>query len=137
MIWLIAYLAYVPLSLFLLWVFFLAVMNLGRVRALDREDRNHAAADPTFTAPPLRMTPFVASLGTGVLIIGYLLDCLVNISVLTVLLFEFPHELTVTARLKRHNEETFKWYETMPWNKALVRWFEPLLNPYDPKGKHI
>lgn len=64
----------------------------------------------------------------AVLVIGYLLDCLLNIIVMTVILIELPQELTVTARLKRHHAES------TGWRLAVVLWFEPLLDPYDPAG---
>jgi hypothetical protein len=51
--------------------------------------------------------------------------------VLTLLLLEWPKEMTVTARLKRHNATS------TGWRKAVAVWFEPLLDPYDPSGDHI
>lgn len=137
MTWLYIFLASLPLSLFVLWVFYLAVMNLARVRGLDREDKNRAEADPSFVRPEPRMTPFVTGVGTFALLIGYTLDFYVNVFVMTPVLLEWPQEGTVTARLKRHNGNTYRWHEAAPWAKAVVRWFGPLLNPYDPKGKHI
>ena len=137
MSWMTAFLASLPVSLFLLWVFYLAVMNLARVKALDRADRDRAAEDPTFICPPRRMTPFVTTIGTLALLLGWALDFFVNVFVLTAVLVEVPHELTVTSRLKRHNETTYKWYEAVPWAKAVVRWFKPLLDPYDSRGSHV
>lgn len=69
--------------------------------------------------------------GMPVLIIGYTLDILVNWFVLTVLLGEFPRGTTGTARLKRHLK-----YST-GWRLKVARGFVPLLDPFDPSGKHI
>lgn len=96
-----------------LWVFYLAVMNLKRVK--DAGQLHRAAL----------------VLGTPVLIVGYALDAMVNVFVMTVLLVELPREVTVTARLKRHNRTS------TGWRKAVAAWFEPLLDPFDPSGNHI
>ncbi len=96
-----------------LWVLYLAVMNLSRAKK----------------AGTLSTTALI--LGTPVLIVGYLLDCLVNVFVMTLVLIELPQELTVTARLKRHHAES------SGWRLAVVLWFEPILDPFDPSGNHI
>jgi hypothetical protein len=95
-----------------LWVFYLAVMNLKRAKDAGLLSKTAMA------------------LGYPVLIFGYLLDCFVNVFVLTLLLLELPRETTVTSRLKRHNKGT-------GWRKAVAAWAEPLLDPYDPSGDHI
>ena len=96
-----------------LWVFYLAVMNLKRVRDAGK------------------LSPWALRFGYPVLFIGYVLDVLVNWFVVTLLLLEFPQETTVTARLKRHNKDSDG------WRKAVVEFFEPLLDPFDPDGNHI
>jgi hypothetical protein len=96
-----------------LWVFYLAVMSLKHAKD---------AGLLTLTAK---------AFGYPVLIVGWVLDFFVNALVLSVLLAELPRELTVTARLKRHNR-----YST-GWRKAVARWAEPLLDPFDPSGDHI
>jgi hypothetical protein len=95
-----------------LWVFYLAVMNLKRAKDAGLLSKTAMA------------------LGYPVLIVGYLLDCFVNVFVMTFLLLELPRETTVTSRLKRHNKGT-------GWRKAVAAWAEPLLDPYDPSGDHI
>jgi hypothetical protein len=99
-------------STYALWVFYLAVMNLKRAKDAGLLSKTAMA------------------LGYPVLIVGYLLDCFVNVFVLTWLLLELPRETTVTSRLKRHNKGT-------GWRKAVAAWAEPLLDPYDPSGDHI
>ena len=100
-------------GMYSLWVFYLAVMNLARAK------RNGL----------LNKTALV--LGTPLLMVGYLVDFLMNVTVMTVVLLEWPQETTVTARLKRHNKES------TGWRLAIVKWFEPILDPYDPSGDHI
>lgn len=101
-------------AIYALWVFYLAVMNLKRVRDMGLLHK-HAFA-----------------LGYPVLIVGYLLDGLVNIFVMTALLLELPREFTVTSRLKRHNRGPDSWRK-----RLVVSFFEPLLDPFDPSGDHI
>lgn len=104
---------YAILGVWLLWVFYLAVMNLSRARK----------------AGTLSKTAYV--FGLPVLIIGLALDLLINVLVMSLVLWEIPRELTVTSRLKRHHKAS------TGWRLAVVRWFEPLLDPYDPDGDHI
>lgn len=98
---------------YLLWLLFLAVMNLKRVR----------------DAGLLTTTALV--LGAPVLLLGLVVDALVNWLVMTIILIELPQEATVTARLKRHNAAG------AGWRKSIAAWFEPLLDPFDPSGDHI
>ena len=100
-------------SIYALWVFYLAIMNLKRAKIAKLLNK-----------PAL-------ILGTPVLFVGYVFDAFVNVFVMTVLLFELPQELTVTARLKRHiNEQT-------GWRCNVAKFFIPLLDPFDPSGHHI
>lgn len=96
-----------------LWLFFLAAMNLKRVRDAGL------------------LHPSALALGTPVLIVGLALDFVVNVTVFTLLLCEWPRETTVTARLKRHNRAG------AGWRKKVSALFEPLLDPFDPAGDHI
>ena len=97
-----------------LWVFYLAVMNLKRVK--DAGKLGKAAL----------------ALGTPVLLVGLVLDLLVNVLVFTVILFEIPQETTVTARLKRHK------LESTGWRLKVTNWFaSELLDHFDPSGTHI
>ena len=100
-------------STYALWIFFLAVMNLARAKDAGQ------------------LTATAKALGYPVLIVGYLLDCFVNLTVMTVLLLEIPQETTVTSRLSRHLEEG------SGWRYSIAAWAAPLLDPYDPSGKHL
>jgi hypothetical protein len=96
-----------------LYVFYAAVMNIKRVRDAGK------------------LTWMGKALGYPTLVIGLLLDLFVNLTLMTVILLELPRELTVTSRLKRHHKES------TGWRLAVVKFFEPVLDPLDPSGDHI
>lgn len=98
--------------LFALWVFFLAVMSLKRARA----------------AGTLRGVALV--LGLQVLAIGYVLDFAGNL-LLSLVFLEQPHEMTVSARVERHELGPPGWCRS-----AAVFICKYLLNPFDPRGYH-
>lgn len=101
------------LGAYVLWVMFLAVMNLQRARDSGR------------------LGPVAYQLGVPVLFAGYALDFIVNVTVCTVIFFEPPRETTVTARLKRH-------VRRIGWRADLAEWIAAhLLDPFDPSGRHI
>lgn len=103
------------LSLYVLWVFYLAVMNLKRARDAGTLTRN------------------ALYLGYPVLLIGYGIDVLVNLTVCTILFLEIPKEWTVTGRLKRHLYHS----EPGSWREVIAAWFcANLLNSFDPDGRH-
>jgi hypothetical protein len=76
---------------YLLWVFFIAVMNIKRVSDAGK------------------LTPFAKALATPVALLGIAIDIATNVLVFTFVLLEFPKEPTVTARLKRHHKESTGW----------------------------
>jgi len=100
-------------ALYALWVVFLAVMNLKRAK----------------DAGMLSKTALV--LGTPLLWVGYVLDTFVNVTLMTLVMWELPKEYLVTDRLKRHHNDS------TGWRLHVVKWFEPLLDPYDPSGDHV
>ena len=102
-----------------LYVFYCAVMNIKRVRDAGK------------------LTWFGKVLGYPTLFIGLFLDLLVNIFVMTPLLFELPREFTVTSRLKRHHLESVGDSWLSKWRMSVVKFFEPILDPIDPSGDHI
>lgn len=103
---------YGALSLYLLWFFYLAVMNLKRAKDAG-----------TISKPALY-------LGYPLLIIGLVIDLLCNIFVMTIILLELPKETLVTARVSRHRK-------LGGWRGDISRWFcENLLNTFDPSGIH-
>jgi hypothetical protein len=100
-------------SFYALWTLYLAVMSLHR-------------AEISNTLPKVALV-----LGVPILAVGLAIDAAVNWCVMTLVLLELPQEVTVTARLKRHNRATGG------WRKKVVGWFKPLLDPFDPSGGHI
>jgi hypothetical protein len=95
-----------------LYVFYAAVMNIKRVRDAGK------------------LTAVGKCLGYPTLVIGLVLDLAVNVFVMSVVLLEVPKEWTVTSRLKRHQSSA-------GWRLAVVKLFEPVLDPLDPSGDHI
>lgn len=101
------------LALWALWVFYLAVMNLKRARDAGT------------------LHPVAHALGVPVLVVGYVLDCVVNLTVMSVALLELPRELTVSARVSRHLKAG------RGWRQRFARWFcSVLLDTFDPSGSH-
>ncbi len=98
--------------IYLLWVFYIAVMNVKRVQAAGK------------------LTPFARALALPVALVGIAIDITANWLVFTVVLLELPKETTVTARLKRHHRES------QGWRLAVVLFIEPVLDPFDPTGDH-
>lgn len=96
-----------------LYVFYCAVMNIKRVSDAGK------------------LTLVGKVFGYPTLLIGVTLDALCNIFVMSIVLFELPKELLVTTRLKRHHKES------TGYRLAVVKFFEPVLDPLDPSGDHI
>jgi hypothetical protein len=110
------YLLYSFSSVYLLWLFYLAIMNLKRAKDAGT------------------MTPVALVLGYGIAVPGLLIDIAVNITVGTVLFLDVPRlsRLTLSARMSWYYE-----HDT-GWRRSLSEWFaRNLLNTYDPSGKHI
>ena len=100
------------LVLYGLWFFYIAVMNLKRVKDAGQ------------------LSTFAKVLGYPVLFVGLVLDLIANVFVMSIVLLELPQELTVTSRFKRHNQAG-------GWRKKVVAFFEPILDPFDPSGDHV
>ncbi len=101
------------LSLWTLWVFFLAVMSLKRAR------------------DTVGLSFWCKFFGYPVVCVGLLIDFAANVFLLSLILLEVPKEGTVTSRLKRHNRES------TGWRKSVAVWAEQLLDRFDPSGDHI
>jgi hypothetical protein len=109
-------LIYIGVSLLItyaLYVWYAAVMNIKRVKDMGK------------------LTTLGKVFGYPTLVIGLILDLLVNWFVMSIILLEVPRELTVTSRLKRHHKES------TGYRLAVVKFFEPVLDPLDPSGDHI
>jgi hypothetical protein len=92
--------------LFLLtWVFYLALMNLKKVR--------HS------------LHPVAKAQAYVLLFIGYILDVVLNVTVGTVLYADLPRELLFTSRLQRLKRKG-------GWRGDMARWMcDHLLNQFD------
>jgi hypothetical protein len=104
---------YTVLSFYIMWVFYLAVMNLKRVR--DEK----------------KLTPLVTAVASPLIASAIALDVLLNVIVLTVVFMEIPKEYTISQRLRRYNN-TEKGYRL-----KVAKFMEQFLDPFDPSGEHI
>lgn len=103
----------VLITFYALWVFYVATMNIKRASEMHE------------------LSKFTQCLCWPVVAFAWLLDCFVNWAFLSVILFEIPQEYLVTDRLRRLDA-----FDT-GWRKGVVHFFRPLLDPFDPTGKHI
>ena len=105
--------ALIFLDLYLFFILYVA--SMGMVRAHKEGKLNSILW--------VLCVPFVA--------LSWVIDVIHNITLFTLLYLEFPRELTVTERLKRHvSEHTFR--------GKLSRWIaETVLNPFDYSGNHV
>lgn len=95
--------------LWVLWIFYLAVMSLYR-----------AHNEKTLSIP-------AKLLGYPILAIGAALDAAVNIVLMSLVFLERPSEWLLTKRLSRHIKRGGG------WRKKLALWIcVHLLNPFDP-----
>ena len=101
------------LSVYALWIFYVAVMHLKRARD-----------NGTLSRPALY-------LGYPVLMAGYVLDVFVQVVVASVLFIDPPRDWTLTGRLKRYIAGPEGWRE-----KVAVWMCSHLLNAFDPDGRH-
>ena len=112
MIHLIIFLISIPASLPVLWLLFLAVMNLKRAKE----------AGELSTVAMIFGYPWVW--------LGYLVDAYCNALLFTLLLWELPRwkdgEILVTDRLKRTRRTG------TGWRRSVAEFFVQLLNPFDP-----
>lgn len=101
------------LSVYALWVFYVAVMHLKRAR--DNGTLSRAAL----------------YLGYPVLLTGYALDVFVQVVVASVVFLDPPRDWTLTGRLKRYiaGPEGVR-------ERVAVWMCANLLNTFDPDGRH-
>ncbi len=104
---------YILLAFYVLWLFYLAVMNLYRAKKAKQ------------------ISDVALWLGYPILIIGALIDLMVNVLLMTLIFAEWPRELLVTKRLERHVKVK------QGWRSKLAYWTcHNLLNAFDPSGDH-
>lgn len=110
------YLTYAGIALtavWMLWVFYVCVMRLKMMRDSGT------------------LTTGQKIFGYPTLIIGLLLDLIVNVVVCTLLFLELPREWTVSARLWRHSNDEDGWRMKLAY---MLR--TQLLDSADPSGVH-
>lgn len=105
------------------WIYFLAIMRLREMRDAGKMDYS--------------LSPTLFILGRVALIIGLVMDVLVNILVATPILMELPKEWLTTARLCRwHHSTDTSWY-TRNVRLRFVRLGQIMLDAADTTGQHI
>lgn len=103
---------YVLLVLYILWIFYLAVMNLYRA---NKEQR---------------LTGFIMVLGYITIGIGAFIDVFVNITIASIVFLDRPRTWMLTKRLALYQKGE-------GWRKTLSLWIcANLLNKFDPSGNH-
>lgn len=102
----------------LLWVFFLAVMLLKQHKA--------------------DLRGWVLWLAYSTLLVGWVLDFVVQVTVATALFLELPQELTVSARVKRLTTgQGSRFALSRRWAEVVALVFrDRLLKPFDASGGH-
>ncbi len=94
------------------WVLYLAIMSLYRAHLNNK------------------LTKLGYVLGSPLLIVGLVIDFIMNLTIFTVLFFELPKEWLVTKRLQRHIRRS-------GWRFKLANFIcEHMLNFADPTGNH-
>ena len=100
-------------SAYLLWVCYLALCNVYRIK---RDGK---------------LSHLQLAIASPLLIFGGALDVAFNLIFGTVLLADIPQEWTLSARLSRLNDR-------QDWRGKIARWAGAvLLDPFDPTGKHL
>lgn len=109
MLYMIGTLAY----LWAFWMIYILVMGLYRAY-LDK-----------------RLSKLMIVLVSPVLLLGLLFDVLANVTVATILFWEFPKEALVTTRLSRYIKTD------TTWRRRHSKWVcTKLLDPFDPSNNH-
>ena len=103
----------IVLSFYVLWTLYLAVMNLARAK------RNG------------QLSKLAYVMGMPILFLGWLIDFILNVFVMSFVLMELPKETTISERLERHNNTS------TGWRKKVAMIFEQMLEPFDTDGNHI
>jgi hypothetical protein len=101
--------------LYWLWVHYLAIMNLQRVRDAGK------------------LTNAARIFGTIVALFGKALNIFLNFTLFSLVVWDLPRELMITSHLNRILLDT-----TAPaWKRSLCTWIcTQLLDAFDPTGAH-
>lgn len=101
------------LAIWVLWIMYVCVMRLQMMR----DARTLTTGQKIFGYPTL--------------IVGLILDLVINIIICSIVFLEVPKEFTVSARLWRHSESGSGWRKSLA---KLIR--VQLLDSVDPDGIH-
>lgn len=115
-----AYLAFGVVTFFSLWIGYVFVTNLDRVRAINGG----------------KLPPFVWFLSAGAVMIAVSADIIFQIFYGTVIFLDIPRELTLSQRMSRYwNEDP----NDTNWRKLVVGWVkkQTLIDLFDRTGNHI
>lgn len=100
--------------LWMFWGFYVLVMGIYRAH-LDN-----------------RLTKVTLCLGLPFVVVGYVIDVSVNLTVASIIFLEPPQELLVTSRFQRYVTRT-----PNTWRGRAATWVcENLLDVFDPTGNH-
>ena len=99
--------------LWIFWGFYVLVMGIYRAH-LDK-----------------RLTPVTRVLSAPFVVVGAVFDVVANITIASIIFLEFPRELLVTARLKRHIRSGTGWR-----HKLSTYVCDHVLDVFDPTGNH-
>lgn len=108
-------LIFISLTLWSLWILYVAMMNIDRSMA-DKPLPWQAKLIVYPTVGVFNVVEFVA-----------------NVLVCTLIFLDLPREITVSDRLRRYyiNPERYG------WRLVIVNFIKPMLDPFDHKGPHI
>jgi hypothetical protein len=113
------YLTFSIISFYSLWVCYIVVMSC--------RDKLEAG----------KFTTLDKLFGYPTLFVGFFIDFIVNLFVMTVLYCEIPQEFTVSERSLRHAKVTIFNPDLLDkWRKLLATWLLAQISWYDKKGGH-
>jgi hypothetical protein len=107
--------SFVLITLWALWVLYIAMMNVKRV----------TASKPLMWQAKILVYPTMA--------VFEVIEFVANVVVLTVLFFDWPREIRVSDRLRRYWRRPARY----GWRLHVVKFIKPMLDPFDPAGPHI
>jgi hypothetical protein len=62
-----------------------------------------------------------------------IIEIIANVFILTIIFFDWPREKHVSDRLRRYWRDPYSY----GWRLYIVRFLKPMLDPFDPSGRHI
>ena len=106
---------FIFLTFWALWVLYIAMMNIKRV--FDTQEMSFRVK--------MLVYPTVA--------VFELVEIISNVFVCTIIFLDWPKEIRVSDRLRRYWNNPYRY----GWRLHIVKFLKPMLDPFDPTGKHI